>query len=30
LLDLSDQPQLCGIGLQPLNLGCYDQLLSRG
>ncbi len=28
VLDLSDQPHLSGIGLQPLNLGCYDQLLS--
>jgi hypothetical protein len=26
-LDLSDQPHLLGIGTQPLDLGCYDQLL---
>lgn len=29
-LDLTDQPQLVGIGVQPLDLACYDQLLSRG
>ncbi len=27
-LDLSDQPHLSGIGTQPLDMGCYDQLLS--
>jgi hypothetical protein len=30
VIDLSDQPHLIGIGLQPLDLGCYDLLLSRG
>jgi hypothetical protein len=30
VLDLSHQPQLVGIGTQPLNLGRYDQLLSGG
>jgi hypothetical protein len=30
VLDLSHQPQLVGIGTQPLDLGCYDQLLSGG
>jgi transposase len=29
-LDLSDQPQLVGIGTQPLDLGRYDQLLGGG
>ena len=29
-LDLSDQPQLVGIGTQPLDLGRYDQLLRGG
>jgi transposase len=29
-LDLTQQPQLVGIGTQPLDLGCYDQLLSGG
>jgi hypothetical protein len=28
VLDLSHQPQLVGIGTQPLDLGRYDQLLS--
>ena len=30
VLDLSHQPQLDGIGTQPLDLGRYDQLLSGG
>jgi transposase len=30
MLDLSHQPQLVGIGTQPLDLGRYDQLLSGG
>jgi hypothetical protein len=29
-LDLSRQPQLLGVGAQPLNLSCYDQLLGQG
>jgi transposase len=27
-LDLSDLPRLVGVGEQPVNLGCYDQLLE--
>jgi len=30
VLDLANQPQLVGIGTQPLDLGRYDQLLSGG
>ena len=30
VLDLSNQPQLVGIGTQPLDLGRYDQLLGGG
>lgn len=30
VLDLTHQPQLIGIGMQPLDLGCYDQLLGGG
>lgn len=29
-LDLTQQPQLVGLGMQPLDLGRYDQLLSGG
>jgi transposase len=29
-LDLAHQPQLVGIGTQPLNLSVYDQLLKQG
>ena len=29
VLDLSDQPRLVGVGSQPPNLACYEQLLER-
>ena len=29
LLDLTDRPHLALVGNQPLDLGCYDQLLER-
>lgn len=29
VLNLRDRPQLSGIGLQPLDLGCYDQLFKE-
>jgi len=29
-LDLAQQPQLAQIGTQPLDLTCYDQLLTGG
>jgi hypothetical protein len=30
VLDLSEQPQLATIGIQPLNLAQYEQLLQGG
>lgn len=30
LLDLSDKPHLVALGSQPIDLGCYDQLVERG
>jgi hypothetical protein len=29
-LDLTHQPELAQVGTQPLNLACYDQLLTGG
>ena len=29
-LDLTDQPRLLTVGHQPVQLSCYDQLLSGG
>ena len=29
LLDLTDKPHLALVGNQPLDLGCYDQLIER-
>lgn len=30
VLDLTAQPQLVAVGTQPVNLACYDQLLTGG
>jgi transposase len=29
-LDLTNQPHLASVGMQPLDLSCYDRLLERG
>jgi hypothetical protein len=29
VLDLADQPRLVGVGSQPPDLACYEQLLER-